>query len=84
MGRAAAEGLAAFALVFTGCGAIITNTPAAQLAGATAAAFVLTGAGSEKPASLGATVPSVGVATALLYEVLLRAFRVFVIIAARA
>jgi len=135
--RATAEGLAAFALVFAGCGAIITNSThrgvlgavgvslvfglvimamiyatghlsgahinpavtvaftltrhfpgrdavayiAAQLIGATAAAFVLAAAWSEKPANLGATVPSVGVATALLYEALLTAFLMFVIIA---
>jgi aquaporin NIP len=134
--RAVAEGLAAFALVFAGCGAIIANTthhgilgavgvslvfglvimamiyatghlsgahinPAvtvaftitrhfpvrdaiayigAQLIGAVAAAFVLLAAWSDKPASLGATVPSVGVGTALLYEVLLTAFLMFVII----
>ena len=54
---------------------------AAQLAGATAAAFVLAAAWSDKPASLGATVPSVGAATALLYETLLTAFLMFVIIA---
>jgi aquaporin NIP len=136
MRRAVAEGLAAFALVFAGCGAIITNSthhgvlgavgvslvfglvimamiyatghlsgahinPAvtfaftitrhfpvrdavayigAQLLGATAAALVLVAAWSDKPASLGATVPSVDVGTALLYEVLLTAFLMFVII----
>jgi MIP family channel proteins len=135
--RAAAEGLAAFALVFAGCGAIITNSThqgvlgavgvslvfglvimamvyatghlsgahinpavtlaftltrhfpgrdavayiAAQLAGASAAAFVLAAAWSEKPASLGAAVPNVSVATALLYETLLTAFLMFVITA---
>jgi aquaporin NIP len=133
--RAAAEGLAAFALVFAGCGAIITNSthqgvlgavgvsftfglvimvmvyatghlsgahinPAvtvaftltrhfprrdaiayisAQLAGASAAAFVLAAAWSQKPAILGATVPSVSVSTALLYEIVLTAFLMFVI-----
>jgi len=135
--RALAEGLAAFALVFAGCGAIVANTVhpgalggigvaatfglvimamiyatghlsgahinpavtvaftltrhfplgdalayiAAQLAGATAAAFVLLAAWADKPAALGATVPSVGAGTALLYEVLLTAFLMFVIIA---
>jgi aquaporin NIP len=135
--RATAEGLAAFALVFAGCGAIVTNAThqgsigavgvslvfglvimamiyatghlsgahinpavtiaftltrhfpkrdafayvAAQLIGATAAAFVLAAAWSEHPASLGATVPSVGVGTALLYEILLTAFLMFVITA---
>jgi aquaporin NIP len=137
MRRAAAEGLAAFALVFAGCGAIITDTVhrgalgsvgvsmvfglvimvmiyatghlsgahinpavtvafaltrhfpardalayvAAQLAGASAAAFVLAAAWSGQPASLGATIPSVGADTALLYETLLTAFLMFVIIA---
>jgi MIP family channel proteins len=129
--------MAAFALVFAGCGAIITNATrhgtlgavgvslvfglvitamiyatghlsgahinpavtfaftltrhfpardavayiAAQLTGASAAAFVLAAAWSEKPASLGATVPSVGVLTALLYETVLTALLMFVIIA---
>jgi MIP family channel proteins len=135
--RALAEGLAAFALVFAGCGAIIANTVharalggigvsatfglvvmamiyatghlsgahinpavtiaftltrhfpprdalayvAAQLAGAAAAAFVLLAAWPAKPAALGATVPSVGIGTALLYEVVLSAFLMFVIVA---
>lgn len=135
--RAAAEGLAAFALVFAGCGAIVTDAtrdgvlgavgvslvfgliimamiyatghlsgahinPAvtvaftltrhfpvrdavayvgAQLAGATAAAFVLLAAWPAKPAHLGATVPSVPAGTALLYETLMTAFLMFVIIA---
>jgi aquaporin NIP len=135
--RALAEGLAAFALVFAGCGAIVANTvhagalggigvsatfglvimamiyatghlsgahinPAvtvaftltrhfplrdaiayvvAQLAGAAAGAFVLLAAWSGKPAHLGATLPSVGAGTALLYEVVLSAFLMFVIVA---
>jgi MIP family channel proteins len=134
--RAAAEGLAAFALVFAGCGAIVTDAtrgglgsvgvslvfglvimamvyatghlsgahinPAvtfaftltrrfppreavayvgAQILGATVAALVLGAAWSRHPASLGATVPSVGVATALLYETVLSAFLMFVIVA---
>jgi aquaporin NIP len=135
--RALAEGLAAFALVFAGCGAIVANAvhggalgavgvsatfglvivamvyatghlsgahinPAvtlaftltrhfplrdalayigAQLAGATVGAFTLLAAWSAKPAHLGATVPSVGAGTALLYEVLLSAFLMFVIVA---
>jgi aquaporin NIP len=53
----------------------------AQLAGASVAALVLLAAWSDKPAALGATVPSVEVGTALLYEVLLTAFLMFVIIA---
>jgi aquaporin NIP len=135
--RAAAEGLAAFALVFAGCGAVVTNAthqnalgsvgvslvfglvimvmiyatghlsgahinPAvtiaftltrhfpgrdavayigAQLAGAVAGAFLLLAAWSSKPADLGATVPSVSTGTALLYEIVLTAFLMFVIIA---
>jgi aquaporin NIP len=135
--RAVAEGLAAFALVFAGCGAVIANAthdgslgtvgiglvfglvimvmvyatghlsgahinPAvtvaftltrhfplrdafayviAQLAGATAGAFLLLAAWSNKPARLGATVPAVSAGTALLYEVVLTAFLMFVIIA---
>lgn len=135
--RAFAEGLAAFVLVFAGCGAIIANTVhagalggigvsatfglvimamiyatghlsgahinpavtvaftltrhfplrdalayiAAQLVGATAGAFVLLAAWSAKPAHLGATLPSVGAGTALLYEIVLSAFLMFVIIA---
>lgn len=135
--RAAAEGLAAFALVFAGCGAIVADArydnalgvvgvslafglvimvmiyatghlsgahinPAvtvaftltrhfpvreavayvgAQLAGASAGALVLLAAWTDKPAALGATVPSVDVETALLYEAVLTAFLMFVIIA---
>jgi len=135
--RALAEFLAAFALVFAGCGAIITDAKydgalgtvgialvfglvimamiyatghlsgahinpsvtiaftltrhfpladalayiPAQLAGATVAAGVLRGAWTDKPAHLGATLPSVGGGQALLYEAVLRAFLMFVIIA---
>ena len=135
--RALAEGLAAFALVFAGCGAAVTNAaydgvlgavgvaatfglvimvmiyatghlsgahinPAvtiaftltrhfplrdalayvgAQVAGATTAAFLLLAAWSEQPAALGATVPTVGVGTALLYEGILTAVLMFVIVA---
>ena len=135
--RALAEGLAAFALVFAGCGAIVANAVhagalggigvsatfglvimamiyatghlsgahvnpavtvaftltrhfplrdalayvAAQLAGATAAAFVLLAAWPARPAHLGATLPSVGAGTALLYEVVLSALLMFVIVA---
>jgi MIP family channel proteins len=135
--RALAEGLAAFALVFAGCGAIIANTVhagalggigvsatfglvimamiyatghlsgahinpavtvaftltrhfplrdalayvAAQLAGATAGALLLLAAWSTKPAHLGATLPSVPAGTALLYEIVLSAFLMFVIVA---
>src|SRR3954468_3058232 len=135
--RSVAEGLAAFALVFAGCGAIVTNAThqgtlgsvgvslvfglvimvmiyatghlsgahinpavtiaftltrhfpgrdavayiAAQLLGAVAGAYLLLSAWSSKPADLGATVPSVGTGTALLYEIVLTAFLMFVIIA---
>lgn len=135
--RAAAEGLAAFALVFAGCGAIVADdryggalgavgislafgliimvmvyatghlsgahiNPAvtiaftltrhfpardagayvvAQLAGASAGAFLLLAAWSDKPAHLGATVPSVSAGTAVLYEIVLTAFLMFVITA---
>ncbi|HUR84034.1 MAG TPA: MIP family channel protein [Solirubrobacteraceae bacterium] len=135
--RSVAEGLAAFALVFAGCGAIVTDATrdgvlgatgvaavfglvimvmiyatghlsgahinpavtiaftlarhfpardamayvAAQLAGATAGALLLLAVWSEKPAALGATVPSIGTGQALLYEVVLTAFLMFVIVA---
>jgi MIP family channel proteins len=54
---------------------------AAQMAGSVLAALLLLSAWSDKPANLGATVPSVGVGTALLYEVVLTAFLMFVITA---
>jgi MIP family channel proteins len=135
--RATAEGLAAFALVFAGCGAVVANTRyggalgtvgvalvfglvimvmvyatghlsgahinpavtlaftltrhfpardavayvAAQLAGAIAAALVLLALWTDKPGKLGATVPTVGAGSALVYEVMLTAFLMFVIVA---
>jgi aquaporin NIP len=135
--RSAAEAIGAFALVFAGCGAIITDAvhggvlgavgislvfglvimamvyatghlsgahlnPAvtlafaltrhfprrealayigAQLVGALAAAALLLAAWPSEPASLGATAPSVGAASALVYEVVLTAFLMFVIMA---
>lgn len=135
--RSCAEGLAAFALVFAGCGAIITDATrdgalgttgvaavfglivmvmiyatghlsgahinpavtiaftltrhfpirdavayiAAQLSGATAGALLLLAAWSDKPAALGATVPSLQAGTALVYEIVLTALLMFVIIA---
>jgi MIP family channel proteins len=135
--RAAAEGLAAFALVFAGCGAVVANVrydealgavgislvfglvimvmvyatghlsgahinPAvtiaftlsrhfpgrdaaayvvAQLAGASAGALALLAVWPDRPGALGATVPSVGVGSALFYEALLTAFLMFVIMA---
>ena len=135
--RAAAEALAAFALVFAGCGAIITNAQydgalgavgvslvfgliimvmiyatghlsgahinpavtiaftlsrhfpardatayiAAQLIGATVGALLLLVVWPDQPGELGATVPSVGVASAFVYELVLTAFLMFVIMA---
>jgi aquaporin NIP len=135
--RAAAEGLAAFALVFAGCGAIVADEVyggalgtvgvalafglvimvmvyatghlsgahinpavtvaftitrhfpardclayiAAQLIGAALGALCLLAVWPDQPASLGATVPSVGAGSALVYEVLLTAFLMFVIMA---
>jgi aquaporin NIP len=135
--RAAAEGLAAFALVVAGCGAVVANTQyrdtlgavgvsltfgliimvmvyatghlsgahinpavtigftltrhfpprdaiayvAAQLAGAVAGALVLLVLWPDKPADLGATVPTVTVGRAFLYELVLTAFLMFVIMA---
>jgi MIP family channel proteins len=135
--RAAAEGLAAFALVFAGCGAAVTNAsydgtlgtvgialvfglvimvmvyatghlsgahinpavtvaftltrhfPArdalayvgAQVAGATAGALLLLAVWTDKPANLGATTPTVATGSALVYEIVLSAFLMFVIMA---
>jgi MIP family channel proteins len=135
--RAAAEGFGAFALVFAGCGAIVTDTvhpgtlgavgvslvfglvimamvyatghlsgahlnPAvtlafaltrhfprrealayigAQIVGALAAAALLLAVWPSQPAALGATMPSVGAGSALLYEAVLTAFLMFVIMA---
>src|SRR5436190_10488074 len=135
--RALAEGLAAFALVFAGCGAIVTDAvrgnplgavgvglvfglvimamvyatghlsgahinPAvtiaftltrhfprrealayvgAQAVGAIAAALLLGAAWTGSPADLGATVPSVGAGTTVLYEAVLTAILMFVIMA---
>jgi aquaporin NIP len=135
--RSVAEGLGAFALVFAGCGAVITNAVhgqalgpvgvglvfglvimvmvyaighlsgahinpavtiaftltrhfpvrdagayvAAQLLGATAAALLLLAVWSSNPAHLGATIPTVGAGSALLYEIVLSAFLMFVITA---
>jgi aquaporin NIP len=137
MRRAAAECLAAFALVFAGCGAIITDAErdgalgavgvglvfglvvlamvyatghlsgahinpavtiafaltrhfpareatayiAGQIAGATAAALLLLAVWPDKPADLGATVPSVGLGSALAYELVLTGILMFVIMA---
>src|ERR687892_1287226 len=135
--RALAEGLAAFALVFAGCGAIVADEVyggglgtvgialafglvimvmvyatghlsgahinpavtaaftltrhfpardavayvAAQLAGALAAALLLLAIWPDQPAELGATTPTVGDGSALVYELVLTAFLMFVIMA---
>jgi aquaporin NIP len=135
--RAAAEGLAAFALVFAGCGAIVADERydgalgavgiglvfgliimvmiyatghlsgahinpavtiaftltrhfavrdavayvAAQLAGATAAALLLLAVWPDQPAALGATMPSVAAGSALVYELVMTAVLMFVIVA---
>lgn len=135
--RSAAEGLAAFALVFAGCGAIVTSAEyggsigtagiaaafglvimamiyatghlsgahinpavtvaftitrhfpmrdavayiAAQVGGAVLGAFVLLAVWTDAPADLGATVPSVAVGSALVYEAVLTALLMFVIMA---
>lgn len=135
--RAAAEGLAAFALVFAGCGAVVADAqyagslgvvgvglvfglvimamvyatghlsgahinpavtvafaltrhfPArdacayvpAQLLGAAVGALCLLAVWPDKPADLGATVPSVGAGSAVLYEAILTALLMFVIMA---
>jgi MIP family channel proteins len=135
--RALAEGIATFALVVAGCGAIIADEHsggglgvvgvglvfgliimvmiyatghlsgahinpavtvaftltrhfalrdavayvAAQIAGAVVGAFTLLAVWTDKPAHLGATLPSVGVGSALAYEIVLTAFLMFVIMA---
>jgi aquaporin NIP len=135
--RAAAEGIAAFALVFAGCGAIIADAryrgalgtvgvalafglvimvmvyatghlsgahinPAvtaaftltrhfalrdaaayvgAQLTGAVLGALVLAAVWTDHPAELGSTVPSVGAGSAVVYEAMLAALLMFVIMA---
>lgn len=53
----------------------------AQLAGAVAAALLLRAAWPDEPGALGATVPSVDLATSLGYEVALTAFLMFVVMA---
>jgi len=53
----------------------------AQLAGALAAAALLAAVWPSQPAALGATVPSVGLGSAFVYEAVLSAFLMFVIMA---
>ena len=135
--RAAAEAIAAFALVFAGCGAIVADSRydgalgtvgialvfgliimvmvyatghlsgahinpavtlaftvtrhfpgrdavayiAAQVLGALAGALLLLAVWTDRPAALGATVPSIGSGSALVYEIVLTAFLMFVIMA---
>jgi MIP family channel proteins len=135
--RALAEGFAAFALVFAGCGAIVADAQydgalgvvgvalvfglvimvmvyatghlsgahinpavtiafalsrhfpgreaasyiAAQVAGALLAALALLAIWPDQPGRLGATVPSVGVGSALAYEVVMTGLLMFVIMA---
>lgn len=135
--RSFSEGLAAFTLVFVGCGAIVTASqfpeglssvgvaaafglvimamiyatghlsgahinPAvtlaftatrhfpprdaaayigAQLTGAAIGGFALLAVWPDKPAALGATVPSIGLGGAAVYELLMTAFLMFVIMA---
>ena len=54
---------------------------AAQMAGAVAGALLLLAVWPAKPASLGVTVPSIGVGSASCYEIVLTAFLMFVIMA---
>ncbi len=135
--RASAEALAAFALVFAGCGAVVSDVEydgalgavgvslvfgliimvmvyatghlsgahinpavtvaftlsrhfpvrdavayiAAQMLGAVAGALLLLAVWPNQPGELGATVPSVGAGSALVYEIVLTAFLMFVIMA---
>jgi aquaporin NIP len=135
--RALAEGIATFALVFAGCGAIVADAeyggalgavgialvfgliimvmvyatghlsgahinpavtlaftitrhfPAreaatyvvAQVAGAVLGALLLLAVWPDEPGSLGVTLPSVGLGSAFVYEVVLTAFLMFVIMA---
>jgi aquaporin NIP len=53
----------------------------AQLIGATAAALMLLAVWPDQPGELGATIPSVGVGSAFVYELVLTAFLMFVIVA---
>ncbi len=54
---------------------------AAQLLGALAAALMLAAVWPSQPANLGATLPTVGIGSAFVYEVALSAFLMFVIMA---
>jgi glycerol uptake facilitator-like aquaporin len=86
--RGGAEALGAFALVFAGCGAIITDAHthgalvyvAGQLIGAIAAALLLWAIWPSQPADLGATVPSIAAGRALIMEVVMSALLMMVIL----
>jgi aquaporin NIP len=54
---------------------------AAQIAGAIVAALLLLAIWPDQPADLGATVPSIGDGSALVYEIVMTAFLMFVIMA---
>lgn len=54
---------------------------AAQLAGAAAGALLLLAVWTDAPADLGATVPSIATGSAVVYELVLTAFLMFVIMA---
>ena len=54
---------------------------AAQLTGALLAALALAAVWPNEPAALGATMPTVGVGSAIVYEALMSAFLMFVIMA---
>jgi MIP family channel proteins len=54
---------------------------AAQIAGAISGALALLAVWTDKPAALGATVPSVAAGSAFVYELVLTAFLMFVIVA---
>lgn len=53
----------------------------AQLAGAVAGALLLLAVWPDQPAALGATVPAIGAGSAFVYELVLTAFLMFVIMA---
>jgi glycerol uptake facilitator-like aquaporin len=93
--RAAAEAIGAFALVFAGCGAIITDAVHGGVLGAVGISLVfglvimamvyatghLSGAHLNPAVGLGTTLPSVGDGSALVYEAVLTAFLMFTIMA---
>lgn len=76
--RASAEALGTFALVFAGCGAIVTNTRRHGALGVVAALLLLV-IWPGHPAELGATMPSIAVGRALILEAVLAALLMLVI-----